>query len=201
LGERALARVVLLAVAVVGILTLLVAEGETDGIDSRVGRAAELHDHATRRVAQLVTDLGSWPAVIPLAVLVCLLVRFAVPLRTSIGLYAVALLANELGTRALKAAVGRPRPTVEPIAATLGPAFPSGHSSTSAAFCVTTALLLTRAWPLRRRAALLVAGVPVAVAATRVLLGLHWLSDVVAGLAFGAGIAALVFLGFQRLRG
>ena len=36
----------------------------------------------------------------------------------------------------------RARPTLNPVAATLGPSFPSGHSSTAAAFYAALALIL-----------------------------------------------------------
>ena len=74
-----------------------------------------------------------------------------------------------------------------PVAATLGPSFPSGHSSTAAAFFAALALLAGRRRSAGTRAALAAAavGIAVAVACSRVMLDLHWPSDVVAGLALG----------------
>jgi len=90
-------------------------------------------------------------------------------------------------TTAIKDLVGRARPTLNPLAATLGPSFPSGHSSTSAAFYAACALLLGRGRGHRARTLLAGAAVAtaVAVAASRVLLDVHWVSDVIAGLALG----------------
>src|SRR4029077_8059927 len=84
--------------------------------------------------------------------------------------------------------------------ATLGPSFPSGHSATAAAFYATAALLLGRWRGRATRAVLagLAGGVAVAVAASRVLLDVHWLTDVIAGLALGwawVAVSAIAFGG------
>ena len=92
----------------------------------------------------------------------------------------------------------RARPTLNPLAATLGPSFPSGHSATAAAFYAGVALVLARGRPRRWRSIL--AGVAVAtavaVAASRVLLDVHWLSDVIAGTMLGWGWFAICSIAF-----
>jgi membrane-associated phospholipid phosphatase len=94
---------------------------------------------------------------------------------------------EEVLTLTTKQLVDRVRPAFNPAAATLGPAFPSGHSATAAAFYAAAALLLARQRGHTARALLagLAAGIAVAVAASRVLLEVHWLTDVIAGLALG----------------
>jgi undecaprenyl-diphosphatase len=103
------------------------------------------------------------------------------------------LVGMELISTGVKDLVARARPTLVPAAAHLGPSFPSGHSATAAATYAAAALVIGRRLaPGRRRALAAVAvGVPVAVAGSRVLLDLHWLSDVVGGLALGWGWFAL----------
>ena len=94
---------------------------------------------------------------------------------------------EELLTATVKQLADRVRPTFNPAAASLGPSFPSGHSATAAAFYATAALLLGR-WrgrPTRAVLAGLAVGIAVAVATSRVLLDVHWVSDVIAGLALG----------------
>jgi undecaprenyl-diphosphatase len=90
-------------------------------------------------------------------------------------------------TTTVKEIADRARPALNPIAETLGPSFPSGHSSWSAAFLAATALILSRHRGPQARALLagVAAGLAVSVAATRVLLAVHWLTDVIAGLALG----------------
>ncbi len=105
----------------------------------------------------------------------------------------------------LKLLVDRERPDVTHLVGTSGSSFPSGHSAAAAAAWFALALVLGRFWSRRGRAALAAtaAVITVAVAASRALLGVHWLTDVVAGVAVGWGwflLVALVFGGrIQRL--
>ena len=101
-------------------------------------------------------------------------------------------------TNTVKQIVARARPAIDPVAATLGPSFPSGHSSTAAAFFAALALLAGRRRTARTRAALVgvAVGIAVAVACSRVMLDLHWTSDVIAGLALGWGWFAACAIAF-----
>ncbi len=105
-----------------------------------------------------------------------------------IAAYLVCVLVGQnVLTRTIKELADRARPTLNPIAETLGPSFPSGHSATAAAFYAAAALVIGRGRP-RAQRALLTGGavaIAVAVAGSRVLLDVHWLSDVVAGVALG----------------
>jgi membrane-associated phospholipid phosphatase len=98
----------------------------------------------------------------------------------------------------VKDLVGRVRPALDPAAASLGPSFPSGHSSTAAAFYAAAALIIGRHLPRRSRQIVVAASVAVAVAvaASRVLLDLHWLSDVIGGLSLGWAWFALCSIVF-----
>jgi undecaprenyl-diphosphatase len=110
----------------------------------------------------------------------------------------IATLGDVLLTTAIKDIVNRARPTLNPAAASLGPAFPSGHSSTAAAFYAAIALILSRGRPARVRALLIggAAGIAAGVAASRVLLDLHWVSDVIGGLALGWAWFAICAIAF-----
>lgn len=158
--------------------------------------AAWNYDHRTSlstRGLHAVTDLGSTEVVIVLA-LSLVVVDF---IRTGDRWCAPFLLTvvggKELLTLTVKDLVGRVRPALDPVAATLGPSFPSGHSATAAAFYAAAALILGRRLAHRGRHLLvgLAVATAVAVAASRVLLDLHWLSDVIGGLALGWGWFAL----------
>jgi membrane-associated phospholipid phosphatase len=120
------------------------------------------------------------------------------------GWVATAVLLVAPLTGALKAAVGRVRPQFTGGGATYDSlSFPSGHSS-GVATLVTVGLVL--AWPLlggRARRGWLAAGLALAVLVglTRMWLGVHWLSDVVAGEALGLAWTLLVALAFGALPG
>ena len=79
--------------------------------------------------------------------------------------------------------------------------FPSGHATGGAAAYLALALVYDRAWTARRRL-LVAAAVAVAVAASRVVIEVHYLVDVLAGLAVGTGVVlgALWLAGDPRVR-
>lgn len=86
-------------------------------------------------------------------------------------------------------ALPRPPDSVALIAAD-GFGFPSGHATGSAAAYGGFAMLAT--WHRRRTRALLAGGLIGLVALSRVVLGVHYLADVVTGAALGLGLAVLV---------
>jgi membrane-associated phospholipid phosphatase len=189
--------------AVLLVLTLLVGlrwDGIQD-VDGAVTHAAVdlVTDSATTlSVARALTHLGD-PLVVSLATVVLVLGMIAVrSYRTAVYL-AVVRIAVVVVTAGLKEVVARARPhQLHPVAVAHGYSFPSGHASGSAAlWCSVAVIIATRT---RRSVAAAVAlVVPVVVAATRVLLGVHFLSDVVAGFFLGTEIAIGLALRFWRL--
>jgi len=101
----------------------------------------------------------------------------------------------------VKFVVQRARPAVEnAVAVAPGYSFPSGHAANTAAAGITLTVLV---WPLLGPKARAV--VPVAVtmaviltALDRVLLGVHYPSDVVGGVALGGALAGASYLGYLR---
>ena len=164
-------------------------------------------DHRTElstRGLHLVTDFGSGQVVIALLLVVLAVDFLRTRGRWCAPFLVAVMIGQEILTISVKNLAGRVRPAFDPAAAGLGPSFPSGHSATSAAFYAAAALVLTRY--ARRPVRIVVIGVAVsitvAVAASRVLLDYHWLSDVVGGLALGWGWFALcaVVFGGRLLR-
>ncbi len=140
-----------------------------------------------------VTTLGTAQVVIVLAVAVAAFDFIRTRNRWCVPFLIAVLAGMELITLGVKDLVGRVRPALVPAAAHLGPSFPSGHAATAAAFYAAAALILGRTIRRRGRQWLvsMAVAVAVAVAASRVLLDLHWLSDVIGGLALGWGWFAL----------
>lgn len=87
----------------------------------------------------------------------------------------------------LKLLIMRERPPVEHLVGSAGSSFPSGHAAASAACWMAIALVVGRWFPRRVRPWFAVVAVAIAglVAASRALLGVHWVTDVVAGLVVG----------------
>lgn len=184
----------------VGLLALVVRSSDAlAGIDSSAADwARDDAGPTTHRILEAFTSLASTEWVIVIAVVVGAIEWRRVPSRWIPAYLAVVTLGDSLVTNLVKGAVDRARPAIDPVAATLGPSFPSGHSSTAAAFFAALALLAGRRRAPAQKAVLagLAVGLAVAVACSRVLLDLHWLSDVIAGLALGWGWFALCTAAF-----
>jgi membrane-associated phospholipid phosphatase len=155
-------------------------------------------------VMRVLTYLGSGIVLTPLvAVAALLLVRRGVP---RAALFVVtALVASEALDQALKAAFRRARPDLaNPFVRLTTYSFPSGHAFASTATYGALALVLAANVPRTRRAFVVpVAAIVVAIiAASRVILGVHYLFDVLAGIAGGIAVlsALLLLLPFQRRR-
>ncbi len=166
-----------------------------------VGRA----DSFSVDVLSAVTHLGgTWVVTAALVAAVIVdLVRRRNP--EVIAFAAAVLLGEKLIVNGLKALIDRDRPDVIALVSFSGESFPSGHAAAAAAVWPAVALILGRDRPRLARAALAggAALIAVAVAASRALLGVHWLTDVIGGLAVGYGwfvVVAVIFGGrAQRL--
>jgi undecaprenyl-diphosphatase len=189
-----------------GVLAVLVRRvAAIQHVDNSVAAWGYDHRGATSTSAlKALTDLGSIRVVAGLALVVAILELYRRRSRWSVLFLLTVVVGTEISMLAVKGLVGRLRPTLNPDAASLGPSFPSGHSATAAAFYAAAALVIGRGLHGRVQHAIaaLAVATGVAVAASRVLLDLHWLSDVVGGLALGWAWFALsaVIFGGRLLR-
>jgi undecaprenyl-diphosphatase len=139
----------------------------------------------------LITRLGDFTTQLAAGTLLCLLLLLARQWRAA-AFAGTALLGTALTNGALKTLFARHRPEVllEPLDSF---SFPSGHSSAAFAFLLVLGVLAGRAQPARLRLAwLLLAGLPaLAIALSRLYLGVHWPSDIVAGALLAGSLCAL----------
>lgn len=158
-------------------------------------------------VLRVVTDLGGTPEAAYVFVLTAawLWIRRQRRLAAYVASTGAGLIALVHGTKAL---VGRARPDVAlpvvelPVSAS----FPSGHAMVSLVTWTVLALVVLPAVPRRARALLLAlaAVVTTAVGFTRLALGVHFVSDVLAGWALGVGwlaVTTAAFRGWQHEHG
>lgn len=187
-----------------------VVEGSMRRFDRRVLLAMRAHGDPTDPIGPLwfeemardITALGGSAVLILLtaAVLGFLLLRRK---RRTALFIALTVASAELVSTLLKLGFARPRPDLVPHAAHVYTAsFPSGHAMLSAAVYLTLGALLARIQDtaaVRTYLLLCALFMTVLVGTSRVYLGVHWPTDVLAGWAAGAAWAALWWLGAQAL--
>lgn len=114
-------------------------------------------------------------------------------MRREAVLYAVTIVTGWAVNSAIKLVVGRPRPNiVSHLTEAGGTSFPSGHSFNSAVVYIAMALAFAAISPERRTRWTLIGlavALTLAIAVSRVWLGVHYPSDVAAGWCGGAGWA------------
>ena len=148
----------------------------------------------------MITWMGSWIAVATTAVVVVVLVLTRRLAFIVLVLLAVAWAGENAAFNVVKHLIGRPRPPRDMWLTTVGGwSFPSGHAANATLVCVTATVvvfLLTR----QRRVHVAMAAtaflVVASVAFSRVELGVHWTTDVIAGGLLCAAWLALVALAF-----
>ena len=169
-------------------------DGEAHEFDRAVMLAMQGGPEWLDLVARDITSLGGAAVLVLLTVAALgylLLVR-----KWSAAIFvAISIVGGTLISTALKHIFDRPRPDLVPHGSIVSSSsFPSGHSMTAAVVYLTLAAVLMRVQT-RRRLQLYVLTlallITVAVGISRVYLGVHWPSDVLAGWTAGAAWAVL----------
>jgi undecaprenyl-diphosphatase len=141
-----------------------------------------------------ITELGSTAAVTIVAVLTFMIGVLIGPWRHGLA-GAVTIGLASVGNQLLKATVARARPDLlEPIVVEHGFSFPSGHSALGmVAYGVLAVLVMRSRLPLaaRRAAVAALAILVLLIGLSRVWLGVHYPTDVLAGWTAGAVIVLL----------
>jgi undecaprenyl-diphosphatase len=185
---------------VLGVLAYLVrTNSRLIGLDNGIAKWGNRHASSLSTDAlNAVTQLGSTYVIVALCVALAIFETWRTHSRWVVPFILAVVGGEEIVMNVIKVLVDRVRPTFNPAAATLGPSFPSGHTATAAAFYACAALLLGRREPRVIRAILAgtAVGVAVGVGASRVLLDVHWVTDVIGGLAVGWGWFAICGIAF-----
>jgi membrane-associated phospholipid phosphatase len=158
-------------------------------IDGAARSAATLHDHpGLNRLMIHITSLGAELLLLPAFLLLALWSYRSRGI--SWGRFVTFVMVGALALdNIVKPLVGRQRPVFDQLVVGRGESFPSGHTT------ATTALLLALAYYLAygrtasvRKAVWVAAAVgSTLMGISRIYLGVHWPTDVIAGIALGAG--------------
>jgi undecaprenyl-diphosphatase len=189
-----------------------VREGETHALDSRLllalrdpqNPANPLGPSWLEESARDITGLGGY-AILTLLTLAAVTYLLMAGKRGAALLVLAAIVGGTLLSTGLKLGFERPRPDLVPHATRVYTAsFPSGHAMMSAITYLTLGALLARVERSRRVSAFIM-GLAILttllVGVSRVYLGVHWPSDVLAGWAVGAAWASLCwFVALQLQR-
>lgn len=178
---------------VFGALAEEVAEDDT-GLDNRI--ADELHEHATRPLTEFfeaVTTLGNGIVLAGVAAIAAYLLARRRYYAEAV-LMVLAYVGAEVLSYSLKLAFRRDRPFfTDPLATVSTYSFPSGHATVSVAVYGALCLVLLRRLTGPARVVCLAAAVLLVslIGFSRLYLGVHFLSDVLAGFSVGLAWLAL----------
>jgi undecaprenyl-diphosphatase len=163
-------------------------------------------DHATTTEAEIlraVTNLGATGYLLILMTIVGIIDWWRRRDASSLLFLLTVGIGVGLINNGLKLLVMRDRPPGAHLTSAAGSSFPSGHSAAAAACWLAIALVVGRWFPSRYRPYISAGAVAIAcmVATSRALLGVHWLTDVIAGVFVGWAwfmVVAIAFGGRQQ---
>jgi undecaprenyl-diphosphatase len=183
-----------------------IGEGEVPAFDAVLVRAARTAVDGSASLRSVMLDFTALGDNTTLIVLTSLIVGFfALGREWATALYlAVSTGVGALATTVLKLMFQRARPDiVEHLVPTSTASFPSGHAMNSAVVFLTLAVILGRTIERRAQRVYLLAAAAalvVAIGVSRVFLGVHWPTDVLAGWTVGAAWAITCAMAMEALR-
>jgi undecaprenyl-diphosphatase len=189
--------VAIVALAVIWLAMLLLGAGP---LDRRLYEALYADHHpALVALARLFTALGEPTMLVAAGVGVALWLWYAERARLAIALVSVVAVGRGLA-EAQKYWVARVRPDAEPhLVVVQSSSFPSGHAANSMIFYLAVALALTAGTRWQRPAAVGAILLSLVIGTSRVMLGVHWPSDVIGGWSFGLLWVLLTLRPAERL--
>jgi len=136
-------------------------------------------------IARAFTALGEPTVLIAAGVAVALWLWYAGHRHLPLALIGIVMIGRGL-SELQKYWIARPRPDLDPhLVVVKTSSFPSGHATSSMIFLLTVALALSAGTRWRRPAVTGAILLSLLIGASRVMLGVHWPSDVIGGWAFG----------------
>jgi undecaprenyl-diphosphatase len=197
--------IILACVAFFAMLADEVMEGGTQKFDNAV--LLWMNDRATPQLTGFALNVSALGAgtVVWLVVIVASVFLWSTRHRWSVGLLWVSILGSGLINATMKLFFNRPRPQLFPWRAPYAglSSFPSGHSMTAMVCYATLAYLVTRLEAtlfLRRFTIALAALLIVSIGLSRMYLGVHYPTDVLAGFTMGLAWASFCALGLEAIR-
>jgi undecaprenyl-diphosphatase len=152
-------------------------------------------------IARIFTALGEPTVLIGAGIIVAALLWHRARGRLALGLLLVILLGRGL-SEVQKYWIARARPDFEQhLVVVKTSSFPSGHATSSMIFYLTLALALAPRGRTRRLAAAAAVLLSLLIGTSRVMLGVHWPSDVIGGWSFGMLWVLLTLRRAERLFG
>jgi len=143
------------------------------------------HRPALATFARILTFFGEPTVLIGAGFMVAAWLWWRGHRRLPVALLLIVLIGRGL-SEVQKYWIARARPDFEPhLVVIQTSSFPSGHATSSMIFYLTLALALTRDLRWHREAAIGAVLLSLLIGTSRVMLGVHWPSDVVGGWAFG----------------
>jgi len=161
--------------------------GESGPIDRAILLFIHSHDPSTLTgFFEAVSFTGSSRVLFPLTAIATIALLYARH-RFEALLVAASVISGVIVIYVVKMAVGRARPALWDTGWYWGSSFPSGHTLVVAAFAIAAALCVSRIRPASRNFALSVAILWISlVAISRLVLGVHWPTDVLVAACIGA---------------
>ena len=156
-------------------------------VDNRVGWMVE--------VAKRFDQFGTSAVILGLAVVVAVIWRARTPSTWLMAAVPLSVIVNEVVVSVLKVMIGRERPPVmQQLVEATSASLPSGHTASATALVTAIVMvghLLSPRNRTRTALVLFLSAFAVVSGVARLVLGVHWLSDVIAGWFIGAMIGAL----------